>query len=251
MAKKTVQQQFGAHAASYVTSEPHAKGASLERLLTLVDPQPAWQVLDVATGAGHTAFAFAPRVAHVWATDMTPEMLAVAAQQARERGLGNVTVEYAEAEQLPYEDGRFNLVTCRIAPHHFVDIGLFMSEAKRVLQADGVLAIVDNVVPAGSVGDYVNAFEKFRDPSHGRCLSLDEWRRAFAHAQLERLHEETLDKRINFAAWSARHDATTQRYLRAMLTESSVNAARFLQPQTIHDVTTFRLQEGIFIGRRT
>ena len=34
-----------------------------------------WQVLDVSTGAGHTALIFAPRVAHVIASDLTPEML--------------------------------------------------------------------------------------------------------------------------------------------------------------------------------
>ena len=61
MNKSLVQQQFGAHAAAYATSSVHAKGASLGRLVELVRPQPSWQALDVATGAGHTAAAFAPR----------------------------------------------------------------------------------------------------------------------------------------------------------------------------------------------
>ena len=60
MSKKRVQEQFGASAAEYATSEVHAKGASLARLVELIGPQPGCQVLDVATAAGHTALAFAP-----------------------------------------------------------------------------------------------------------------------------------------------------------------------------------------------
>ena len=71
MSKSTVQQQFGANAAHYVTSQPHAQGASLARLVELVGPQPDWLLLDVATAAGHTALAFAPHVAH--ATGIGPD----------------------------------------------------------------------------------------------------------------------------------------------------------------------------------
>jgi ubiquinone/menaquinone biosynthesis C-methylase UbiE len=250
MDKKLVQEQFGAHAAAYIHSKPHAKGESLGRLVELVAPQPDWQVLDVATGAGHTAFAFAPLVGHVWATDMTAEMLDIAQQQAAARGLANVTAEYAEAEALPYADGRFHLVTCRIAAHHFADVGRFMAEAARVLRPGGVLAVVDNVVPAGPAGDYVNAFEKLRDPSHGRCLSLAEWEEAYQAAGLVLTQAETLDKKMEFAPWAARHDAVMQRYLRAMLTEVKGEAAEFLRPSITEEGMTFYLREGILMGHR-
>lgn len=251
MERSLVQEQFGANAAHYVTSRPHAKGASLRLLQELVEPQAEWQVLDVATATGHTAFAFAPHVAHVWATDITEEMLKIAAEQAAERGLNNVTVEYAEAGALPYEDGRFDLVTCRIAPHHFPDIGAFIGDAARVLRPRGLLAVVDNVVPEGLGGDYVNAFEKLRDPSHGRCLALEEWLDGFSAAGLEVVHYETLDKQIQFESWASRHDATMQRYLKALLFGAPPEAAAFFQPQSINEETTFRLQEGVIIGRKT
>src|SRR5205809_3910662 len=82
MNKSLVQQQFGAHAASYATSAVHAKGASLARLIELVKPARHWQALDVATGAGHTAAAFAPHVAGVIASDLTEEMLQESAKLA-------------------------------------------------------------------------------------------------------------------------------------------------------------------------
>lgn len=248
--RERIKKEFGAHAGHYVSSKPHARGASLQRLVELIGPQADWQMLDIATGAGHTAFTFAPHVAHVWATDITPEMLAVTEEGAAQRGLGNITVETADAESLPYEDERFNLVTCRIAPHHFGDVTLFVREAARVLQPSGLLAVDDNIVPTGPAGDYVNAFEKFRDPSHSRCLTLAEWVAAFGAQGLAIEHQETLNKRIVFESWAARHDALMQRFLRVMLTEVSGAAAEFLQPEVLQGKTSFRLQEGIIIGRK-
>ena len=54
MDKKLVQEQFGVNAREYINSRPHAKGASLQRLVELVEPQPHWQALDIATATGHT-----------------------------------------------------------------------------------------------------------------------------------------------------------------------------------------------------
>ena len=250
MDKKTIQEQFGAQASAYIHSQSHAKGASLKLLLEWVEPQPKWLALDIATAAGHTAFSFAPHVDHVWATDITSEMLTIAAQRAQELGLGNVTVEYADAEDLPYENAYFDLVTCRIAPHHFGNIGPFMNQATRVLRPGGILAVVDNIVPSGLAGDYVNAFEKLRDPSHGRCLRMEEWLQAFQAAGLTVLRQGMLDKQLVFENWAARHDGIMQSYLRAMLTGAPPAATDFLQPQTINDATTFRLQEGILIGKK-
>ena len=133
-------------------------------------------MLDVATGGGHVAYTFAPHVARVWATDITQEMLDQVKAEASNRELGNVRTTYAKAEALPFEDASFDLVTCRIAPHHFNSIPQFLAEVHRVLKSGALLALVDNVVPPGSVGDYVNAFERLRDPSHLRAWTMQEWR---------------------------------------------------------------------------
>ncbi|HET7847679.1 MAG TPA: methyltransferase domain-containing protein [Pseudolabrys sp.] len=250
MSKTLVQEQFGKTAAGYLTSKPHAKGKSLERLGELVQPGPDWKVLDVATGGGHVAYVFAPHVARVWATDITDEMLTMVRGEAQKRKLDNVRVSYAKAEALPFEDGEFDLVTCRIAPHHFDSIADFLAETHRVLKPGGILALVDNVVPEGSVGDYINAFERFRDPSHLRAWTMDEWRTAFAKAGFAIAHEEQIYKQMEFASWAARHDATMQAFLRAMLKQATPDVSAALVPQNADGDATFRLEEGLFVVRR-
>jgi len=250
MNKTLVQEQFGKTAASYLTSAPHAKGASLERLVELTKPQKTWRALDVATGGGHVAYTFAPHVERMWATDITQEMLDMVKGEAQKRGLANVRTAYAKAEALPFEDATFDLVTCRIAPHHFESIPAFLGETHRVLKPTGLVAVVDNVVPAGSVGDYVNAFERFRDPSHLRAWTLQEWRDALAKAGFKIAHEEQLYKQMEFKSWAARHDANMQAFLRAMLAELTPATKDFLEPKGTGPDLTFRLSEGLFIAKR-
>ncbi|MCC9077335.1 methyltransferase domain-containing protein [Litorilinea aerophila] len=260
--KQLVQRQFGAHAHAYATSPVHARGASLARLVELVQPERPWQVLDIATAAGHTAFAFAPHVAHVVATDLTPEMLGVAARLAAEKGLANLSFQQADAEDLPFPPGRFDLVTCRIAPHHFPHIDRFLAEAARVLRPGGILAVVDNVVPgpgdAGEAADeallaagrYINDFERLRDPSHHRALSLGEWLAALEGAGFHLLHQETAPKRMEFQPWAERMGAApeTIQLLRSMLEDAPPAARDFLRPELSDGQLFFYLTEAILVA---
>src|SRR3972149_2395216 len=145
--RRLAQQQFSAHAQNYVTSADHAQSDSLARLVALVQPQPQWRALDIATGGGHTALAFAPHVREVVATDLTREMLLAAEAFIRARGSANVSFRQADAAALPFGDSEFDLVTCRVAPHHFPDCARFVREMAHVLRLGGVAVMVDNVVP--------------------------------------------------------------------------------------------------------
>ena len=158
---KLIQQQFGAHADQYATSKVHAQGESLARLRELTRPKRDWRVLDVSTGAGHTALAFAPHVAHVIASDLTPEMLATAQKLAAERGIANIEFKSADAQSLPFEDNIFDLVTNRLALHHYDDARKALAEMARVCKPGGIVALTDNVVPPDKqTAGYINHFEK-------------------------------------------------------------------------------------------
>jgi ubiquinone/menaquinone biosynthesis C-methylase UbiE len=139
---------FGQRAAFYTTSAEHKDKVVLDRLVELAHVQSTDVVLDVATGTGHTAFAFAPHVKSVIATDVTPEMLNEGEHLMAESGIQNMEFRIADAHDLPFEDTAFDIVTCRRVAHHFVDIRRALREIRRVLKPGGRLVIDDRSVPA-------------------------------------------------------------------------------------------------------
>jgi ubiquinone/menaquinone biosynthesis C-methylase UbiE len=261
--KALVQRQFGANAAKYATSHPHAQGASLARLVEMANPSTNWVAVDVATGAGHTALAFAPHVAYVVASDLTLPMLRVARRLAGERGVTNMSFTVAQAECLPFGDESIDLVTCRIAPHHFPDVKQFVSEVRRVLRPSGVFGLVDNVSPDGQIiegskealaaaADEYNAFEKLRDPSHVRCLTLDEWTTLIGGSGLHIHAVELQDKPMVFGAWADQMQASeeTKVQLKRMVFAGSPAFQAFMRPQPREDDFSFTLVEGLIVAER-
>jgi SAM-dependent methyltransferase len=262
MAKGLVEQKFGAAAADYAACAIHASGPSLARLVALVGPRAEWHVLAVATGAGHTALALAPHVAHVTASDITEEMLGQTRKLAAARGLANVETARADATALPFADESFDLVTCRLAAHHFPEPAVFIAEAWRVLKPGGTFAIVDNVSPDGhthpggaptswrETAEFYNAFETLRDPSHARCLSIGEWLGLLEAAGFTGLQYERLDQDIAFGPWVERMrcDTPTVARLKEMLDGEALS--KFLRPRLNGDGLVFTLQEAIIVARK-
>ena len=246
-----VQKKFGEAASDYAACAIHAEGPTLARLTELIETKPTWRQLDVATGAGHTALAFAPNIAKSTASDITPEMLAEVKRLAKERGLTNVVTRKANAQDLPFPDTSFHLVTCRLAAHHFPKPEKFVAEAARVMIPGGVFALVDNVSPddADIAGTY-NAFEKLRDPSHARALSLQEWCALIDDAGLELRSAEVMDQDIGFEAWVTRMRCGPQvvARLRQMLDEEPLHG--LLRPRQTEDGFTFTLREAIVLAEK-
>ncbi len=261
-----VKGQFGAHAQNYVTSADHAQGESLDRMIELVDPQPGWRALDIATGGGHTALAFAPRVREVVAADLTAEMLAAAEAFARGKGAANVTFREADATALPFADGEFDLVTCRLAPHHFPDCAQFVREMARVLRRPepasgrpgGIAAMIDNVAPGdAAAARHINALEKLRDPSHNWMYSPGEWEAFFTAAGFKVTHLELFRKAMDFERHCDRMNVPPhiRLQLRAMLRHAPAPAAEALSPifsaDPRHGPIKFYLGEVLIIGQRS
>lgn len=202
-----VQQQFGATAAGYATSAGHARGDELARIRELVAAEQAQngRGLDIATGAGHTAFAIAPYVAEVIASDVTPEMLLQVEAGAITRGIDNLVTAQADAHALPWPDASFAVVTSRIAPHHFSALPLAMREIARVTQPGGLVIIVDSVVPDDpALAAFMNRVELMRDPSHVRSYTEAEWRQLFEDSGLDVFTSEHFARRHPYDEWVAR-----------------------------------------------
>ncbi|MGH2549994.1 MAG: methyltransferase domain-containing protein [Thermomicrobiales bacterium] len=209
-AKERVRAQYGAAGDAYVKSVGHATGNDLQRMVELAQPQPSDRLLDIATGGGHVARVFAPKVARVVASDLTPEILHHAKASFEELGLATIETRIADAEALPFEDGSFEIVTCRIAPHHFPNPDRFVTEVERVLAPGGRFVLVDSTVPDGDAGAFFNRVEKLRDPSHVRSLTIGEWRALIEAAELKLTIAESFPKRHDFEDWTSRSRMTSE-----------------------------------------
>lgn len=260
--KRLVMEQFKDKASAYASSTIHSKGRSLTRLIDLLEPKTDQLLLDIATAAGHTANTLAPYVRSVVAVDITFDMLGEASDEAHRKGLNNIVHLAADAEQLPFASESFDLLTCRIAAHHYPQVSLFMAESARVLRAGGRLAIVDNIVPGSSFGDrkkrqdrdvgrYVNAFESLRDPSHVSCLTLEEWQEQFYQVGFQIIHHETDQKEMELSDWATRMKVSPENTtrLKVMLLQAPKAVAEFLSPEIHGEHVKFRLTEMIMIGK--
>jgi ubiquinone/menaquinone biosynthesis C-methylase UbiE len=203
--KADVARQFDRMSHAYAASSAHATGEDLAIVLEYLQPRATMRVLDVATGAGHTAAAIAPFVAHVVAIDIAPAMLARTQELAARRGLSNVTTVLADVEELAFEDETFDAVTCRIAPHHFLDIDRALCEIARVLQRRGAFVVEDSVVPDDpALAAFLNAVEKIRDATHVRSLTAPEWFEKLQRAGLKPALSTTCAKSHDIAEWLER-----------------------------------------------
>jgi ubiquinone/menaquinone biosynthesis C-methylase UbiE len=177
---------FGKNAKWYRRSPEHADQQVLSGMVCMANPDPHALVLDVATGTGNAAMAFAPFVRRVVGIDITPEMLAEAEDMSRQDCAWNVDLCLADVMTLPFPDGAFDLVLSRRAPHHFSDIKGALGEMSRVLRPGGVLAIDDRSVPEDEEVDRtMNMLDVLHDRSHVREYRPSEWKRMVSDAGLE------------------------------------------------------------------
>ena len=174
---------WSGRAQAFRDSPTHREGPDLDLLVEWCEPDEGVKVLDVATGGGHVA------------------------RRLREEGCTVVTVDPApgmhpdvvsRAEDLPFAQGSFDVVTCRIAAHHFEDIRHAVQEMARVTRH--LVVIEDNVF----VDEAVEEAERLRDPTHVRCYSEDEWKELLTEAGLEVEQVERFERHPDVEDWLAR-----------------------------------------------
>jgi ubiquinone/menaquinone biosynthesis C-methylase UbiE len=207
---RRVQQQFGAIAADYVTSPGHAAGDDLDQLVAWGRALAPTRVLDVATGGGHTALAFAGVARAVTAYDVTEPMLRAARGLLRERGTA-ATFVAGDVEALPFREGSFDVVTCRIAAHHFADVAAAVREVRRVLRSGGSLLLQDILGhDDAEAAAFVTEVERRRDPSHVRAYRAVEWKAFLRAAGLTIIDTAVVAKGRPWEQWTARTRMTAQ-----------------------------------------
>lgn len=230
--KQDVSRQFGRNARNYANSQGHARGNDLGMVVGLLKAEETMTVLDVATGAGHTACAVAPLVASVVAVDLACEMVAETRELASQKALGNVEALVMDVEALAFDDGSFDAVTCRIAPHHFLDIEKAVAEISRVLNIGGIFVLEDSISPASSRLDrFINEVETLRDPTHVRSYTKAQWKEMLEAAGFRVEMTRKYRKTHNIAQWMdmAGLDADGKAKVLAYFRGASAKAVRHYQ----------------------
>jgi SAM-dependent methyltransferase len=124
---------------------------------------PGQHVLDVAAGSGNVAIPAAATGAHVIATDLTPELLDRGAADADRLGV-SLAWEVADAENLPFDDDAFDVVTSCVgvmfAPHHQEAA----DELIRVTRPGGTIGLI-SWTPGGFIGQLFATMKPFAAPA--------------------------------------------------------------------------------------
>jgi ubiquinone/menaquinone biosynthesis C-methylase UbiE len=190
--QKASRDQFERHSANYGKSHILANTADVASALADIEVLPGSRALDIATGGGHTAIYLASRGFTVTASDISQAMLDSAERLAAERGL-SIQTRLHEAEKFPYSAGSYDLVTCRVAAHHFSSRESFLAEVARVLKSAGYFLLIDGSIPDGEpiAEEWIHELEKLRDPSHGRFLSPSSWKELCRRNRLQVIRCET------------------------------------------------------------
>jgi len=174
-------------AEAYRTSAIHSAGEDLDLVVEWCEPGEGVTVLDVATGGGHVARRLRELGTTVVTVDPAPGMQA------------DTT---APAESLPFADGSFDAVACRLAAHHFVDIQAAVREMARV--AKRRVVICDNTF----VSMTSEEADRLRDPSHVRNYAVQEWHSFFELAGLTGGDERYMERPLEIQPWLDRVGCT-------------------------------------------
>ena len=190
--------RFARTASRFVARQDERADELAEQVAAFVLPSGAERALDVGCGAGALALALAPLVRQVVGVDRVPELLAL----ARERAPENATFVEADATQLPFADGEFDLAGTLRTLHHVPRPELVVVELVRVTRVGGRVLVIDQIAPVDPLDALaVDRFERARDPGHARLLPESDLRHLFDSNGLGLLRERRDVERRELAAY--------------------------------------------------
>ncbi len=136
-----------------------------ETLCEAVDLRSGEKTLDVAAGNGNASLAAARRFAEVTSTDYVPALLAHGQRRAEAEGLP-MQIRVADAEQLPFADGEFDVALSTYGVMFAPDHARTASELLRVVRPGGRIGLA-NWTPEGFIGELFRVVGRFVPPAPG------------------------------------------------------------------------------------
>lgn len=125
-----------------------------DRVVDFTDAGKGSRILDVATGTGKQAFAFAKKGHDVIGVDLSEAMLNIAKKKNKYR---NVKFQVADATNLPFEDNSFDVSCVSFALHDMPQTikEKALREMGRVTKREGIIVVVDYALPENKIGAFL------------------------------------------------------------------------------------------------
>lgn len=228
-----IRESFTTQAQAFATNPWVTDEERIRRLVAAARLTGDERVLDIATGPGYIAEAFAGAAREVVGVDLTDAMLAIAKERTHQRGISNVSFRPADAQNLPFENVVFDVVVCRLALHHLQKPLQVLREMARVCLEGGTVLVEDiyaSEFPERAA--YQDRWEILRDPSHVRTLPVSELLQLFRDAGLETDAVTTAD---DLTPEVERWMATTR-----VTPERAAEIRRLLEEDRLHDLSGTR-----------
>lgn len=144
-----------------------------DRAAEFADPRKGSKILDVATGTGKQAFAFARRGFNVVGVDLSEDMLGIAKRANKHE---NAKFEIADATNLPFEDNSFDVSCVSFGLHDMIPTirERALKELVRVTKKEGAIIIVDYALPKNKVSAFfVYNLVKLYEPYFSEFIKSD------------------------------------------------------------------------------
>jgi CTP:molybdopterin cytidylyltransferase MocA/SAM-dependent methyltransferase len=199
------------------------------------------RVLDLGSGLGESAVYFALRGARVTATDISPEMCALAARTAASRGVSIETVA-TPAERLDVEAGAYDLAYGANLLHHVADTGAVLAAVRRALRPGGRCFFWDPLAYNPAIWVYRRMATAVRsEDEHPLTFGvLDEFRRQFVSVRHREFWLATLLLFVKY--WAVdRIDPNESRYWKRILEEDPRRLRTWFAPLQTLDAALLRL----------
>ena len=113
-----------------------------EQIIESIKPAGNDMILDIASGTGEPGLTIAAMIPEgkVVLTDLAEDMLTIANENATRKGISNIETKACDVCELPFDDNRFDAVSCRFGFMFFPDMQLAANEMARVLKQGGRIA---------------------------------------------------------------------------------------------------------------
>lgn len=163
-----------------------------EQVVSFTNAQKGSKVLDVATGTGEQALAFAKQNYEVVGIDLSESMLNVAKKKNKYR---NAKFEVADATDLPFEESSFDVSSVSFALHEMpLSIGeKVLKEMVRVTKPKGIVVIVDYDLPKNRIAKFlIYRFTALYEPEYYKKFIKSDLEALLKRNNIDNIEKDTV-----------------------------------------------------------